>query len=97
MYGYVRPDKGELKVSEYELYRAAYCGLCHALKKRCGFGARMALSYDLRAGRENGRVPKALPGFTLSKKNLHLPERRIVYRRGSDRDSCLRKGARRHS
>ena len=47
MYGYVRPDKGELKVSEYELYRAAYCGLCHALKKRCGFGARMALSYDL--------------------------------------------------
>ena len=47
MIGYVIPDKGELKVSEYELYRAAYCGLCHALKKRCGFGARMALSYDL--------------------------------------------------
>ena len=47
MYGYIRPDKGELKVREYEQYRAMYCGLCHALKKRCGFGARMLLSYDL--------------------------------------------------
>ena len=47
MYGYVRPEKGELKVKEYEQYRAMYCGLCHALKKRCGFGARMFLSYDL--------------------------------------------------
>ncbi len=47
MYGYIRPDKGEMKVREYEQYRAMYCGLCHALKKRCGFGARMLLSYDL--------------------------------------------------
>ena len=47
MYGYVRPDKGELKVREYEQYRAMYCGLCRALKARCGFGARLFLSYDL--------------------------------------------------
>ena len=47
MYGYVRPYKGELKVREYEQYRAMYCGMCHALERRCGFGARMLLSYDM--------------------------------------------------
>lgn len=47
MYGYVRPLKGELKVREYEQYRAMYCGMCHTLEKHCGFGARMLLSYDM--------------------------------------------------
>lgn len=47
MYGYIRPNKGELKVREYEQYRAMYCGMCHALERHCGFGARMLLSYDM--------------------------------------------------
>ncbi len=47
MFGYVRPLKGELKVSEYERFRAVYCGLCHMLSRRYGFGARFLLSYDL--------------------------------------------------
>ncbi len=47
MFGYVRPLKGELKVAEYERFRAEYCGLCHALKKRYGLPARFMLSYDL--------------------------------------------------
>jgi hypothetical protein len=47
MYGYVRPDKGELKVREYEAFRSAYCGLCHSLKKQCGLPARFLVSYDL--------------------------------------------------
>lgn len=46
MYGYVRPCRGELKVREYELFRARYCGLCHALKKRYGFPARFFVNYD---------------------------------------------------
>lgn len=46
MYGYVRPLKGELKVSEYEAYHQLYCGLCHALKKRGGFFARFVVNYD---------------------------------------------------
>ena len=46
MYGYVRPLKGELKVREYEQYKAAYCGLCHQLKRRCGFAARFVVNYD---------------------------------------------------
>ena len=46
MYGFVRPLKGELKVSEYEQFRAMYCGLCHRLKERCGFAARFVVNYD---------------------------------------------------
>lgn len=47
MFGYVRPLKGELKVSEYELFKAVYCGLCHALGRRYGLPSRFVLSYDL--------------------------------------------------
>ncbi|MBP5166506.1 MAG: hypothetical protein ILP09_04530 [Oscillospiraceae bacterium] len=46
MFGYVRPLKAELKVKDYELFKAAYCGLCHAMKKRCGIAGRFAVNYD---------------------------------------------------
>lgn len=46
MFGYVRPLAGELKVKEYERFRAAYCGLCGALSRQCGFFARFTLNYD---------------------------------------------------
>lgn len=47
MFGYVTPDKGELKVREFECYRAMYCGLCMQLKKDYGFVSRLLLNYDL--------------------------------------------------
>ena len=46
MFGYVRVDKGELKVREYEAYRGLYCSLCRALSKRYGVFSRLLLSYD---------------------------------------------------
>ena len=46
MFGYVKPVKAELKVREYELFRASYCGLCHTLGKRYGFLWRFLLNYD---------------------------------------------------
>ena len=46
MYGYVRPDKGDLKVSEYERFRGMYCGLCHVLKERYGPACRYLVNYD---------------------------------------------------
>lgn len=46
MYGYVRPDKGELKVSEYERFRGVYCGLCHELRRRYGPVCRFLVNYD---------------------------------------------------
>lgn len=47
MFGYVRPYKPELKVKEYEMFRAAYCGLCWALKEKYGAIARYIINYDL--------------------------------------------------
>lgn len=46
MFGYIRPLKCELKMCEYDSYRAAYCGLCNALSSRCGFLARFIVNYD---------------------------------------------------
>jgi len=46
MLGYVVPDKPELKVREYELYSAYYCGLCKSIEKRYGQLPRMTLNYD---------------------------------------------------
>lgn len=47
MFGYVRPNRDELKVRELREYEAVYCGLCYTLGKRHGFLARMFLSYDI--------------------------------------------------
>lgn len=47
MFGYVRPYKPEMKMREYESFRAMYCGLCHTLKKRYGLGSRIILNYDM--------------------------------------------------
>lgn len=46
MFGYVRIDKPELRVREYEAYRASYCGLCRSMGKCTGCASRMTLSYD---------------------------------------------------
>lgn len=47
MFGYVTINKDELKVKDYERYRAYYCGLCHALKKAYGPAGQLTLSYDM--------------------------------------------------
>ncbi len=46
MFGYVKPFKPQLKICEYDIYQAVYCGLCKALKKNYGSMASMTLSYD---------------------------------------------------
>ncbi len=46
MFGYVTANKKDLTPEQEARYRAAYCGLCDALKKRHGGLARLALSYD---------------------------------------------------
>ncbi len=47
MFGYVNPDKPELKMREYEVYRAYYCAVCKAIGRNSGQMARLTLSYDL--------------------------------------------------
>ena len=47
MFGYVTIAAGALTQEQRERYRAYYCGLCHALKRRYGALGRMTLSYDM--------------------------------------------------
>ncbi len=47
MFGYIRIDKDDLKVRDYNLFKAYYCGICQTLKKEYGFPARYFLSYDV--------------------------------------------------
>lgn len=46
MFGYIRPERVELKRREDELYRSVYCGLCRYLGKDYGVLSRLTLSYD---------------------------------------------------
>ena len=46
MFGYVRVNAQELRVREYESYRALYCGLCKSMGKCTGQCSRLSLSYD---------------------------------------------------
>ena len=47
MFGYIRLNKPECKMREYEYYRAVYCGLCRSLGRCTGQCSRMTLSYDM--------------------------------------------------
>lgn len=63
MLGYIRTDTPELRVRDYECYRALYCGLCRQMGTCTGQCSRMTLSYDfvfLAAVRMalTGEVPK---------------------------------------
>jgi hypothetical protein len=46
MFGYVFPDKPEMKIKEFELFRAYYCGLCKSIGRNCGQVSRFTLNYD---------------------------------------------------
>lgn len=45
MFGYVFPDKPELKVKDFAHYRTVYCSLCETLRG-FGTGAKALLNYD---------------------------------------------------
>ncbi len=71
MFGYVMPSKGELKIKNWNLYQAFYCGVCRSLGKKYGQEARLLLNYDttflavLLAGIKGGYTLK--PGRCLVK------------------------------
>ncbi len=46
MFGYVKVNKDELKVREYNVYKSYYCGLCKTLKSEYGYFSRFGLNYD---------------------------------------------------
>jgi hypothetical protein len=46
MMGYVTPEKSELRMREFEIYSAYYCGLCRVVGAKYGSVPRLLLSYD---------------------------------------------------
>ena len=46
LFGFIRACKPELKMREYETYKAVYCSLCKKLGKSYGILSRFTLSYD---------------------------------------------------
>ncbi len=47
MFGFINVFKNELKIKDYNLFRAYYCGLCKSLGKRYNQLVRLGLSFDL--------------------------------------------------
>lgn len=47
MFGYVNILKDELKIKDYNIFRAYYCCLCKTLGKHNGIVSRFGLSYDM--------------------------------------------------
>lgn len=46
MFGYIKPCKPQMRVCEYETYKAVYCGLCKQLGRKYGPFSRLTLSFD---------------------------------------------------
>ena len=46
MFGYISIDKPEMKVRDFETFRAYYCGLCRQIRRGYGQLPRLVLSYD---------------------------------------------------
>ena len=46
MFGYIRIYKPQLRICEFETYRAVYCTLCRHLGRQMGFPSRLLLNYD---------------------------------------------------
>lgn len=47
MFGYVMPYKLELKIKDYEMFKAYYCGLCLSIKTNFSNLCRLSLNYDM--------------------------------------------------
>lgn len=46
MFGYIKAYKPEMRIKEWEMYKAVYCSLCRQLGKKYGLLARFTLNYD---------------------------------------------------
>lgn len=88
MLGYVTIAKGEMKIKEYEVYQAYYCGICKAIGKRCGQLPRLHLSYDsvflamILAGLEEGTdeiQSQHCIAHPIKKKPVVLNQRAVHY------------------
>lgn len=47
MFGFVAANTAMLEKAQYARYKGCYCGLCHALREKYGFAAKLGLTYDM--------------------------------------------------
>ena len=87
MFGYIRTAQAELRVREYEYYRASYCGLCRAMGKCTGQCSRLTLSYDF-AFLANVRMALVgtVPTFKRRRCIVHPFRRRVMMERNEQLD-----------
>lgn len=70
MFGYVRAFKPYMRMFEYDIYKAVYCGLCKDMGKRYGFATRFTLSFDI--------AFLALTDFSLKNQKLRTEKQRCA-------------------
>ena len=89
MFGYVRAARADMRVREYEYYRASYCGLCRSMGKCTGQCSRMLLSYDF-AYLANVRMAltATVPAFRRRRCIAHPLRRRVMMERNGELDFC---------
>ncbi len=89
MFGYVKTVRGELRIREYEYYRASYCGLCRSMGKCTGQCSRMLLSYDF-AYLANVRMTLegVVPAFRKRRCVVHPFRKRVMMERNDQLDFC---------
>lgn len=82
MFGYVTPCKIELKIKDFERFKAYYCGLCTTIKREFGNLPRLALNYDMTflavlldsLNEDNLKIKKYFCSFHPMQKRLILVE-----------------------
>lgn len=89
MLGYIKTDARELRLREYESYRALYCGLCRCMGRCTGQCSRLSLSYDfvfLAALRYS--LQGELPVYEKKRCLLHPLRPRLMARSGEVLSYC---------
>ncbi len=94
MFGYVRVRRAELRVREYEYYRAAYCGLCRSMGHCTGQCSRLSLSYDM-AYLVHLRLllTDTVPALKARRCAVHPLSRRAIMEGNDQLDYCARASA----
>ena len=87
MFGYVRIQKAELRVKEYEYYRATYCGLCRSMGACTGQCSRFTLSYDIAfLSHIRMMLRGTVPAFRARRCLAHPLRRRMMMERNDELD-----------
>lgn len=89
MFGYVRPLKCELKIKEFDSYKAVYCALCFSLQKNYGALSKAFLNYDFVFGAMLGlSVSDYEPAFCPARCNTNLLKKCSVAKSDEIIDYC---------